>query len=93
MKGILTASEVRIEVQTADFVFETDYELRPLNEVETYIKNNRHLPDVPSAAQMKEDGVGVVEMNKLLLQKIEELTLYIIGQEKRILELETKLNH
>ncbi|MCL2073501.1 MAG: hypothetical protein FWH18_06260 [Marinilabiliaceae bacterium] len=81
--GIIRAVEVRVVPINADFVFDEDYELRPLEEVEQFIKENRHLPDFPSAAQMDEDEViGLAEMNKLLLQKIEELTLYVIELKK-----------
>ena len=75
-------------LQTADFVFEDDYELRPLHEVEQFINQNKHLPEIPSAKEMEsEDGIGLAELNKLLLQKIEELTLYMIEQQKQIEEL------
>ena len=81
--GTIRAVEVKILAQTADFVFNDDYQLLPLEEVEQFIKENRHLPDIPSAAQMEEDEViGIAEMNKLLLQKIEELTLYLIEMRK-----------
>ena len=89
-KGTIRASEIRVEAQTADFVFENDYELRSLEEVETFINDNGHLPDIPSAAEMEKDGVGLAEMNKLLLQKIEELTLYVIELKKEIKEIKEK---
>jgi len=89
--GTIRAVEVKILAQTADFVFNDDYQLLPLEEVEQFIKENRHLPDIPSAAQMEEDEViGLAEMNKLLLQKIEELTLYIIDMKKEINELKNQ---
>ncbi|WP_461630290.1 hypothetical protein [Labilibaculum euxinus] len=76
--GTIRATELKIEAQTADFVFEDNYQLRSLVEIEQFVQTNKHLPDIPSAKEMKEDGVGLAEMNKLLLQKIEELTLYVI---------------
>ncbi|WP_461639629.1 hypothetical protein [Labilibaculum euxinus] len=76
--GTIRAAEIKVEAQTADFVFEEDYQLKSLEEVEQFVQTNKHLPDIPSAKEMKEDGVGLAEMNKLLLQKIEELTLYVI---------------
>ncbi|PXX95024.1 hypothetical protein DF185_22700 [Marinifilum breve] len=90
VNGSITASEVKVQAQTADFVFEDDYDLKDLEEVEEFISLNKHLPDVPSAKQMKENGVGLAEMNKLLLQKVEELTLYVIQQknENTILKIE-----
>jgi len=72
----------------ADYVFEKDYDLKALEEVEIYINDNKHLPDIPSAEELEEKGMNVAEMNNLLLKKIEELTLYVIEQEKRIKELE-----
>ncbi len=71
-----------------DYVFQPDYELRSLEEVEEFINTNHHLPDIPSEQEVKEEGVKVGEMEGLLLKKIEELTLYIIEQNKRIEELE-----
>lgn len=91
--GLLQASEVKVTVttpNTADFVFDENYELRPLAEVQTFITTNKHLPDVPSASNMVENGVDLAQMNKVLLQKIEELTLYVINQENRIKQLEKK---
>jgi len=85
-KGKITAEEILVEAQgnTADFVFEPNYKLRDLSEVENYILTNKHLPDIPSATQMEAQGVNLAEMNKLLLQKVEELTLYTISQEEKL---------
>jgi len=82
--GTIRATEIKVEAQTADFVFEDDYNLRSLAEVENFIKENKHLPDIPSASQMEAEGVNLAEMNKLLLMKVEELTLYLIQQQKLI---------
>ena len=68
----------------SDYVFDDDYRLMPLGEVESYINNNHHLPEVPSAAEVEENGVDMGEMNKILLQKVEELTLYVIDLQKQI---------
>lgn len=67
-----------------DYVFEDNYELSKIEEVEKYIKKNHHLPEIPSAAEVKENGVDIVSMQAKLLQKIEELTLYVIEQNKKI---------
>lgn len=75
-----------------DFVFEPDYKLLSINEVESYIIKNGHLPGLPSAASVEENGIELGEMNAMLLQKIEELTLYIIAQEKKIQALEAVVN-
>lgn len=75
----------------SDFVFQSGYQLPGLSEVENFIKTNRHLPNVPSALEVAEDGYSQHDMNKVLLQKIEELTLYTIQQQKEIEELKAKL--
>lgn len=74
----------------SDFVFDENYKLLPLNEVRTFIQENKHLPDVPSEKQVLEEGVSVGEMDAILLQKIEELTLYVLQLEEEINKLKTK---
>ena len=66
------------------FCFCNDYQLTPLAEVEKYITTNNHLPDVPSEAEVCEEGINLGEMDAILLQKIEELMLYTIEQQKTI---------
>lgn len=66
----------------ADFVFNKDYDLMPLSKVEEYVKSNHHLPEIPSASEVTENGIDVAMMDSKLLQKIEELTLYVIEQNK-----------
>jgi uncharacterized protein involved in high-affinity Fe2+ transport len=81
VKGQIHAQEVKIDLNGAvapDYVFEPTYDLKPLSEIETYIKANKHLPEVPSAKEMEANGVQLGEMNMLLLKKVEELTLYVI---------------
>ncbi len=94
--GILT-DEVRVALSAsgtwADYVFANDYNLRPLSEVEAFIAKNKHLPNVPSAKQVKEEGINVGDMARIQQEKIEELTLYIIAQNKRIEALEAKMNN
>ena len=90
--GTIRASEIIVSTTGADFVFADDYELRPLSEVKTFIQENKHLPEIKSAQEMQENGVGINELQTQLLQKIEELTLYILQQEERIKALETELN-
>ncbi|OFY85696.1 MAG: hypothetical protein A3F72_12155 [Bacteroidetes bacterium RIFCSPLOWO2_12_FULL_35_15] len=72
----------------ADYVFNENYILPKLNEVENYYKTNKHLSGIPSEKEVIENGVDLAEMNKLLLKKIEELTLYVVEQNKRIEKLE-----
>lgn len=87
VRGKIIADEVEIKVNKgADFVFEPDYNLKSLSEVEAFVKDKKHLPEIPSEKQMQEDGVNVNEMQIKLLQKVEELTLYLIEQEKLLLK-------
>ncbi|SHF94840.1 coiled-coil domain-containing protein [Dysgonomonas macrotermitis] len=76
--GTIRATEVKVETGWADFVFASDYKLRPLEEVKAHIEEHKHLPDIPSEKEVKENGVSLGEMQAKLLQKIEELTLYVI---------------
>jgi hypothetical protein len=70
----------------ADYVFNSNYKLRSLVEVEKFIKLNKHLPDVPAAADLEKNGMDVAKINNLLLQKVEELTLYVIELNKQLQE-------
>jgi hypothetical protein len=75
----------------ADYVFEPNFKLRTLSEVAQYIKLNKHLPDIPSTAEVTKNGIDLAETQALLLQKVEELTLYVIEQDKQIQKLEKKV--
>jgi hypothetical protein len=90
VKGGLLADSVRVALSTtwSDFVFHKNYRLIPLPELEKFISQKGHLPDIPTAAEVKAEGIELGDMNARLLQKIEELTLYILQQEKRIQALE-----
>ncbi len=93
--GILT-EEVRILASTggttwADYVFAKDYNLKPLSEVEQFIADKGHLPNVPSAQEVKENGIALGEMAKIQQEKIEELTLYLIQQNKEIEVLKVQM--
>lgn len=79
--------KVIADVPSSDYVFEKEYELKPLSEVEKFVKENKHLPEIPSAQEFKGNGYKVGEMDDMLLRKIEELTLYIIDLQKQIEEL------
>ncbi|MCL2313485.1 MAG: hypothetical protein FWC41_13595 [Firmicutes bacterium] len=93
VSGIIRAHELRVCVhQGCDFVFEEDYNLMGLEELEKFIKTNKHLPEVAPAAIMEAEGINVSEMSAKLLQKIEELTLYILQQEKKMLDLQHQIN-
>jgi len=86
VNGGIMATELWVKLLTewSDFVFADNYNLRPLHEVESYIKKHKHLPDIPSATEVAEEGINVGQMDVKLLQKIEELTLYVIEQQKQI---------
>ena len=88
VNGDIHSKEVHIDLLGAleppDYVFYEDYELRTLDQVQDYIKKKGHLPNIPSAEEMKKNGIDVSEMNMKLLEKIEELTLYAIRQEAQL---------
>jgi hypothetical protein len=75
---------VKLENSWPDYVFSNNYQLPSLEVVENYIRENKHLPEVPSAEDVQKNGVSLGEMNAILLKKIEELTLHLIRQEKQI---------
>jgi hypothetical protein len=84
VNGKIWTQEVNVAMTNPgpDYVFEKDYELLPLSKLETYINQNKHLPEVPSAKEMEKDGLNLKEMNLLLLKKVEELTLHLIEMKK-----------
>ena len=91
VNGTILAKEVRVTTNSTywpDYVFGNDYKLMSLSELEGYVNENRHLPGIPSASDVEEEGsVDLGAMNTLLLQKVEELTRYIIDLQKQIDEL------
>ena len=91
--GKILAEEIRVKqiADWADYVFDTDYQLRSLPELEDYINTHHHLPDIPSASEVKQEGIGLGEMQATLLLKIEELTLHMIKQHKTIETLQNQL--
>ncbi|MFC1751833.1 hypothetical protein ACFL96_00355 [Thermoproteota archaeon] len=89
VNGTILAKEIIVNNKSqfwADFVFEPGYKLRPLDELEAYIKKNKHLPDLPSNSAIQADGVSIGDIQGRLLQKIEELTLYVIQLKKMVTE-------
>ncbi|WP_113614389.1 hypothetical protein [Chitinophaga flava] len=89
VEGKIGAREVEVKSGPwPDFVFDKKYTLRTLQEVEDFISTNKHLPEIPSEETVKKEGINLGNMNALLLQKIEELTLYVIDQDKRIKAVE-----
>lgn len=89
--NIRTKKVIVTQQNWSDFVFEKDYKLRPLAEVENHIQQHKHLPDIPSEKEIKESGLDVGDVQAKLLQKIEELTLYVIQQQKEIEALKKAL--
>jgi len=89
--GGLLSDEVRVRTSWADYVFEKDYTLKSVSEVENFILENGHLPNCPSEAQVLEEGLELGDITKIQQEKIEELTLYIIQQHKMISELDQKI--
>lgn len=86
--GQVKAKEIVVTLEGwSDYVFDNGYQLMPLGELERYVNTNKHLPNIPSAKEVENNGVNIGEMNALLLEKIEELTLYIIDLQKQIDEL------
>lgn len=89
--AIFTKVKVKSYSAWPDFVFHEDYRLQPLPQLEQFIKTNKHLPEMPSAEEVEKEGQDLAEINRKLLQKVEELTLYIIAQNKKNEELEMRL--
>ncbi|MCH8331124.1 MAG: hypothetical protein IH946_07060, partial [Bacteroidetes bacterium] len=90
VNGKVRCKEVVVEVGWSDFVFAEDYDLRPLSEVDEYICKNNHLPDIPSGQDVENGGLSLGAMQSSMMQKIEELTLYMIDQDKAIKELKAE---
>nr|WP_315176504.1 tail fiber protein [uncultured Flavobacterium sp.] len=90
VKGKIHTQEVKVDMAgplVPDYVFSNEYQLKTLQQVEAFIKQNKHLPEIPSAKEIEANGLHLAEMNMKLLQKIEELTLYLIQQQTEIEEL------
>ncbi len=91
VEGKIGAREiVATDAAWSDYVFDDDYKLPSLNTVEKYIKENKHLPDIPSEKEIKKDGLKIADMMALQMKKIEELTLYAIELKKENEALKTK---
>ncbi|MCX2491848.1 hypothetical protein OQX63_00085 [Pedobacter sp. PF22-3] len=85
VNGKIRAHEIKVETANwPDYVFDQKYSLRSLKDLSTYISLNRHLPEIPSAIEMEKEGIALGEMNKQLLKKIEELTLYLIEKDNQL---------
>jgi len=93
VNGNILANEIKIKtnIEVPDYVFDPTYQLPKLSAIEDYVKTHRHLPEIPSAAEIQKDGVDLTQMNLTLLKKVEELTLHAIDNEKKRKELEDKV--
>lgn len=93
VNGNILAKKVKVSVNPSDwpdYVFSNDYELKSLNEIEEFIKANSHLPNIPSAKEIETNGQDVGDLQLELLEKIEELTLYMIEGDKKVKDLESE---
>ncbi|MCR8559926.1 hypothetical protein KXD93_19905 [Mucilaginibacter sp. BJC16-A38] len=90
--AIATALWVKLNANWPDYVFKTGYRLPALTEIKTYIDANHHLPDVPTEQDVKQNGLNLGEMNRVLLQKVEELTLYMIEQDKKLQQQQKEID-
>jgi len=91
VNGTITAKELVVTIDPnkwADFVFEEGYDLMPLDQLEEHIKTNKHLPEIPSAQEVAKNGVKVGDIQTRLLQKVEELTLYVIDIKKENINMQ-----
>lgn len=95
VNGTIHAKEVKVDtsVPFPDYVFDADYHLKSLNEVKAYINQYHHLPGVPSAEEVEKEGMKLGELNTALLKKVEELTLYLLQQQKEIGKLKSEVHH
>ena len=93
VEGNILAKEIKVTTNIAvpDYVFDQDYTLDKLSEVEAYVKEHKHLPEIPSAKEIEANGIDLGEMNLLLLKKVEELTLHLIEKEKEMTGYRDKL--
>jgi hypothetical protein len=91
INGFVRATKVKVYNTWADYVFNKEYNLLTLNELEKYIKENGHLPNVPSAKEVEQKGLDLGDMSRIQQEKIEELTLYLIQQNKEIQELKEQV--
>ncbi|GAA4779392.1 hypothetical protein GCM10023231_02700 [Olivibacter ginsenosidimutans] len=93
VNGNILAREIKVktDITVPDYVFEKDYQLPSLTEVEAYVKEHKHLPEIPSAREIGEEGLDVAKMNLLLLKKVEELMLIVIEQQKELNIIKKKM--
>ncbi len=92
VEGKIRAREVKVDMDTwSDYVFEDDYKLMSVDELELFIKTHKHLPDIPTESEVTNQGISLGEMNTKLLKQVEELALYIIEQDKKLNKLNDEI--
>ena len=92
VNGQIQAKEVRVETGWSDYVFDKTFKLPSLSQVEKYIQDNKHLPGIPSAAEISRDGLALADVNTKMMAKIEELTLYVIQLEKKVKQQDQRIS-
>jgi hypothetical protein len=94
VNGGILCEQVKViaDVPNSDHVFKTDYKLMPLEELKSYVNENKHLPEIPSAKEFAENGYSLGKMDDLLLRKVEELTLYIIQLQEQVKQQQTVID-
>lgn len=92
VSGNVRANKVVVNTTGADYVFDSTYHLTSIDSLRTFIKEHHHLPEIPSARKLKDSGADIGEMQRLQLQKIEELTLYLIEKDEEISELKHRIS-
>lgn len=93
VNGNILAKEIKVktDISAPDYVFEPDYKIQSLTEIESYVKAHKHLPEIPSAKEIGGEGLDLGEMNLLLLKKVEELTLHLIEKDKELTDVKDRL--
>jgi hypothetical protein len=93
VEGNILATEIKVktDISVPDYVFEPDYKMLSLTEIENYVKEHKHLPEIPSANMIRQNGLDLAEMNLSLLKKVEELTLHLIEKDKLLTDVVKRL--
>ncbi|MFA8451056.1 MAG: hypothetical protein ACEPOW_10210 [Bacteroidales bacterium] len=93
IKGTVVADRISLSIGSfPDYVFESNYKLRSIYDLEKFIQNNKHLPGIPAAKVIEKEGMNVGEMNRILVEKVEELTLYTVNQQRLIDQLKIEVD-
>jgi len=88
--GTIRSKEIIVQTGWCDYVFDSSYKLRPLDEVANFVSQNKHLPNIPPASEVETNGVKMGDMSKKMMEKIEEITLYLLDMNTRLKALENE---